>query len=76
MLPVGVSCDITAPRRSVATALYLAGIRALARVRAGVRNELATLRRSVASVCVCVCVCDTLLFVVFKEFVCLCVYIT
>ena len=45
----GVHQELSALRRSVDTALHLAGIRALARVRAGVPYELAALRRSVAT---------------------------
>ncbi len=49
MPPATVRNEVVALRRSVATALYLAGVGALARVRAGVHHEGAALRRSVAT---------------------------
>ena len=46
---VGVPCEVATRRRNVATALLLAGIGALARVRAAVHHEIAASRRSVAT---------------------------
>ena len=49
MLGGHVPIKVAAPSRSVATALHLAGVRALARVRADVRIQIAALCRSVAT---------------------------
>ena len=49
MLGGHVPIKVAAPSRSVATALHLAGVRALARVRADVLIQIAAHRRSIAT---------------------------